>query len=218
MPYEGTKKKQEFRASHLQPTQSAMLKHLNSISSHTDHILLLDVHHLKDDNSKYYRVFKTAFRRRAFEWFLQQKRNLKSTYSRSKLLVKLINEHKVYMFLCIIICKRRVLSIEMNDFRLEAMNLKLQVCWILSKYPVRLPSRMAETFPHVTSLQVCGNEKFRAAHGTLQLTAKSESPTVERVCGLRTLWQCLLHHWIPLLDDTKAWCQTSKHDNEKKLL
>lgn len=51
--------KQEFKASHLQPTQSPMLKYLDTISSHTDHMLLLDVHHLKDGNSRYYTVFKT---------------------------------------------------------------------------------------------------------------------------------------------------------------
>ena len=50
-------KYQEFRATHLQPTQSAMLKHLNSICSHTYHMLLLNVHYLKDGSSRYYREF-----------------------------------------------------------------------------------------------------------------------------------------------------------------
>lgn len=36
-----------------------MLKYLYTISSHTDHMLLLDVHHLKDRNSRYNKDFKT---------------------------------------------------------------------------------------------------------------------------------------------------------------
>lgn len=55
---QSARKKQEFRLSHLQPTQSPLLKYLDSIGCHTNHMLLLDVHHLKDGTSRYYRVFK----------------------------------------------------------------------------------------------------------------------------------------------------------------
>lgn len=75
----------ECRAPHLQPTQPPKLIGLDSICSHTDHTLLLDVHHLQDGSTGYYdqllsqQVTSIAYRagKTASLWSTQQKKNSK---------------------------------------------------------------------------------------------------------------------------------------------
>lgn len=54
-------KMEEFGGSHLQPTQPPPLEHANAIGSHTNHMLLLDVHHLRGGSAKYDGLFETQF-------------------------------------------------------------------------------------------------------------------------------------------------------------
>lgn len=112
------------------------------------------------------------------------KRTQKSTYSSSKLLVKLVNDHKVdelllfLLLLLIIICVKGTSQCSGKKTHTEDMHLKYERkrkgAPRLCAYQRRCSSCRAETSPRSSALQLRGHEYFCAAHWMLRLKARPE--------------------------------------------